>query len=231
MHITVPSLGKKRRIPRYNDVLPYRFPATDLQELTHDAYQAMRAGAAVLERDLHGDKVLRLADGSYLKLFRRKRLISKAAWYPYAQRFADNSLALAQRRIPCPQVGEVYRIPSIARDAVRYAPLAGETLRQLVRAGSDPAGLRERLARFVSRLHEAGVYFRSLHLGNIVLTPEGEFGLIDIADLRAGPRPLPAHLRRRNLRHLLRDGDDRAWLQADAAFNDTYRSAQEARPR
>jgi hypothetical protein len=45
-----------------------------------------------------------LADGSYLKLFRRKRLISSAAWYPYAQRFADNALALAAREHPLPRV-------------------------------------------------------------------------------------------------------------------------------
>jgi hypothetical protein len=46
-----------------------------LQTLSHDAYLALRADATVLERDLHGEKVLQLADGSYLKLFRRKRLI------------------------------------------------------------------------------------------------------------------------------------------------------------
>ncbi|MCK6382838.1 MAG: lipopolysaccharide kinase InaA family protein [Rhodocyclaceae bacterium] len=202
-----------------------------LQILEHDDYLALRAGARVLERDRYGEKVLALADGSYLKLFRRKRLISSAAWYPYAQRFADNAQALAEREIPCPEVTGLYRIPSLRRDAVRYRPLEGQTLRQLVRSGTDIAALRERLGRFVAELHEAGVYFRSLHLGNIVLTPAGALGLIDIADLRAGPRALPAHRRRRNLQHMLRDGNDRAWLQADTAFDAAYRSAQKARPR
>jgi tRNA A-37 threonylcarbamoyl transferase component Bud32 len=201
-----------------------------LQTLEHDDYLALRADARVLERDRHGDKVLQLADGSYLKLFRRKRLISSAAWYPYAKRFADNALALAERDIPCPGVIGLYRIPGVSRDAVRYRPLEGQTLRQLVRSGADTAGLRERLGRFVAELHEAGVYFRSLHLGNIVLTPAGTLGLIDIADLRAGRRPIPPHRRRRNLQHLLRDEQDRAWLQAgdDTAFDAAYRQqAQE----
>jgi tRNA A-37 threonylcarbamoyl transferase component Bud32 len=202
-----------------------------LQTLEHDDYLALRAGARVLERDRFGEKVLALADGSYLKLFRRKRLISSAAWYPYAQRFADNAATLAGRGIPCPVVIAVCRIPGIRRDAVRYRPLEGRTLRQLVSEGAATAELRTRLGAFVAALHAAGVYFRSLHLGNIVLTPEGAFGLIDIADLRAGKRSLPAHRRRRNLRHLLRDGNDRAWLQADAAFDAAYRSAQEAPPR
>jgi tRNA A-37 threonylcarbamoyl transferase component Bud32 len=196
-----------------------------LQTLEHDDYLALRADAHVLERDRHGDKVLQLADGSYIKLFRRKRLISSAAWYPYAKRFADNALALAERAVPCPEVMGLYRIPSVSRDAVRYRPLAGQTLRQLIRAGADTTGLRERLGRFVAGLHQAGIYFRSLHLGNIVLTPAGTLGLIDIADLRAGGRPIPPHRRRRNLQHLLRDEQDRAWLYpaGDESFDAAYR--------
>jgi hypothetical protein len=191
-----------------------------LQILGHDDYLALRTGARVLERDRHGDKVLQLADGSYLKLFRRKRLISSAAWYPYAKRFADNALALAEREISCPEVMGLYRIPSVRRDAVRYRPLEGQTLRLLVRSGADTAGLRTQLGRFVARLHEAGIYFRSLHLGNIVLTPAGELGLIDIADLRSHRRPLTKSLRRRNLQHLCRDPLDRAWLCTDAAWRE-----------
>lgn len=189
-----------------------------MQNLAHDAYLALRAGAAVLEHDLHGDKVLRLADGNYLKLFRRKRLISSAAWYPYAQRFADNALALQRRGIPCPEVVAVYRIPSIRRDAVLYRPLAGRTLRDLVRAGEAGPELHSRLAGFVTSLHQAGIYFRSLHLGNIVLTPDGRFGLIDIADMRVGSRPLRACQQRRNLRHLQRDPLDHQWLAAAPEF-------------
>ncbi|MDP2170029.1 MAG: toluene tolerance protein [Rhodocyclaceae bacterium] len=183
-----------------------------MQTLSHDAYLAMRANATVLERDLHGEKVLHLEDGSYLKLFRRKRLISSAAWYPYAQRFADNANTLAERGIPCPRVIDVFRIPSVARDAVHYWPLAGQTLRQLIQQGDASDDLRERLFRFVGQLHTAGIYFRSLHLGNIVLTPDGPFGLIDIADLRSQARPLFTYQRRRNLQHLQRDPFDRQWL-------------------
>lgn len=189
-----------------------------MQTLSHDEYLALRADAQVLERDRHGDKVLQLADGSYLKLFRRKRLISSAAWYPYAQRFADNALALAERRIPCPEVIGVCSISGASRDAVRYHPLDGRTLRQLIREGADAADLPRRLNSFVDRLHEAGIYFRSLHLGNIVLTPSGELGLIDIADLRAYRRPLSQGRRQRNLQHLCRDPQDRAWLCSDGGW-------------
>ncbi|MDR2238982.1 MAG: toluene tolerance protein [Zoogloeaceae bacterium] len=199
-----------------------------MQILAHDDYLALRDGARALERDRHGEKVLALADGSYLKLFRRKRLLSSAAWYPYARRFADNARALVEKDIPCPAVIGVWRIPAIQREAVRYRPLEGQTLRQLIRAGADTPDLRARLGAFVADLHAAGIYFRSLHLGNIVLTPSGAFGLIDIADLRAGGHPLPAHKRQRNLQHLLRDAEDRDWLRADSTFDAAYRQRLEA---
>lgn len=220
-------VGPFRLIKCRPSTTPGRGPAP-LQTLEHDDYLALRAGARVLERDRHGEKVLALADGSYLKLFRRKRLLSSAAWYPYAQRFADNARALAERSIPCPAVTGVWRIPALARDAVRYQPLDGLTLRQRMGADAGPSGLRAQLGAFVAGLHQAGIYFRSLHLGNIVLTPQNALGLIDIADLRIGKRSLPSRLRQRNLRHLLRDAHDRAWLQADAAFDTAYRQAAEA---
>jgi tRNA A-37 threonylcarbamoyl transferase component Bud32 len=183
-----------------------------LQTLSHDAYLALRANATVLELDLHGEKVLQLEDGSYLKLFRRKRLISSAAWYPYAQRFADNAIALAQRGIPCPSVIAVYRIAEIARDAVHYWPLAGRSLRQLIQQGAVSESLRGQLLSFVGHLHAAGIYFRSLHLGNIILMPQGTLGLIDIADMQIKKRPLFQYQRRRNMAHLHREPGDRAWL-------------------
>jgi len=195
-----------------------------LQTLSHDAYLALRANATVLELDLHGEKVLQLEDGSYLKLFRRKRLISSAAWYPYAQRFADNALELKRRGIPCPEVSGVFRISGFSRDAVRYLPLAGKTLRQVIQTDAALQDLAEKLGRFVAGLHESGVYFRSLHLGNIVLIPDGALGLIDIADLRTQSGALDSNKRKRNLQRLSRDPPDCFWLCGEnkSIFDNAY---------
>jgi hypothetical protein len=186
-----------------------------MQDLALSAYESLRAGAQVLEADKHGDKVLRLADGNFLKLFRRKRLISSAALYPYAQRFADNAGALQRLQIPCPQIIGVYRVPEISRDAVHYHPLPGLTLRQLIAGDTGKLALRSQLGAFISKLHDSGVYFRSLHLGNIVETPEGELGLIDISDMRTQSRSLGKRQRQRNFRHMLRYPADREWLLKD----------------
>jgi hypothetical protein len=186
-----------------------------LKRLADDDYLALRAGATVIESDGFGDKVLRLADGTMLKLFRRKRLLSSAAWYPYAQRFADNAAALEKRGIPVPQVINVWRIPSIARDAVHYHPLIGKTLRELRREGIEPAveeSLKISFTRFVIHLHECGVYFRSLHLGNVVYTPQHRLGLIDLSDTHFRRHRLSRRLRVRNLRLLQNSVDERDWL-------------------
>lgn len=186
-----------------------------MQDLALSAYESLRAGAQVLEADKHGDKVLRLADGNFLKLFRRKRLISSAALYPYAQRFADNTQTLQRLKVPCPQIIAVYRIPELARDAVHYQPLPGDTLRQVIAAGEADAKLAAQLGTLIAELHDQGVYFRSLHLGNVVKTPEGTLGLIDLADMKKQRRALSRQQRKRNFAHMLRYTQDRAWLLAD----------------
>ncbi len=190
-----------------------------LKVVAHEDFLALRKGAEVIEADGHGEKVLRLADGTLLKLFRRKRILSSAAWYPYAQRFASNALALRERGIPVPTVIAAMRIPSIKRDAVHYHPLPGEALRSLVRRGLEPAAERElkrKFVDFVIHLHALGVYFRSLHLGNVILTPSGELGLIDFSDLRVYARPLPVFMRRRNIQRMLEMAGEREWIDSEA---------------
>ncbi len=187
--------------------------------LEHDDYLAMRAGAPVLEADSFGEKVLLLTDGTVLKLFRRKRLFSSAAWYPYAQRFADNAAALDRLGIPVPQIIDVVRIPSLARDAVHYHPLVGRTLREICREGIEKdqeRELRTAFTRFVIHLHDCGVYFRSLHLGNVVYMPDQQLGLIDIADVRIRASGLSKRQRARNLRRLLGIVGECDWVEVSA---------------
>lgn len=198
-----------------------------LKKLDLDAYRQLREGGTVLEFDHHGEKVVRLGDGNFLKIFRRKHLVSSALFYPYAQRFADNCKALASRQIPCPRVIDVFRVAGLKRDVVCYQPLPGKTIRQLVSEGvsrTEATDLRRSIGELIARLHQDGIYFRSLHLGNIVLTPDRGLGLIDLADLTIRKGGLNSQLRTRNMRHLQRYPDDNAWLRADSAFDDGYRN-------
>ncbi|WCD79940.1 toluene tolerance protein [Pseudomonas sp. TUM22785] len=200
-----------------------------MQVLNHETYLELSSGAEVLERDGHGEKVLLLVDGSILKLFRRKRLLSSTAFYPYAQRFSDNVEQLKHKGIPCPEMIGVYRVRGLDRDVAHYKPLQGETLRHMKNRLSNGDVLRKRLGIFIAELHARGIYFRSLHLGNIILTPDDELGLIDIADLKSQSKALSQSMRLRNFHHLLRYQEDRNWLipEQNTVFRDAYLSATE----
>ncbi|MEH6499791.1 MAG: lipopolysaccharide kinase InaA family protein [Pseudoalteromonas distincta] len=188
-----------------------------MQSLSSEQFAAMRKDATVIEKDGHGEKVLRLPDCTYLKLFRRKSWLSKTVFFPPAQRFAANAAELEKLGIPCPHILKLYKLSNPYRSVVHYEPLEGITLRHLL--NEDPSleqlELFGMLAEFITHLHELGVYFRSLHLGNIVLTPAGELGLIDISDMRCLGKPLPKRMRNRNYRHLLRYQKDWALVRPD----------------
>ncbi|QIB52985.1 lipopolysaccharide kinase InaA family protein [Pseudomonas sp. OIL-1] len=186
-----------------------------MQLMYRDEYDALRKGAIVVEQDGYGEKVLLLDDGTYIKLFRRKSWLSKSTLVPPAKRFAANAKSLQLLGIPCPQVINVFRLTLPHRSCVHYMPLAGTTLREIRRKEPELWTSEEitKLARFVNHLHVLGVYFRSLHLGNIVLCPDGNLGLIDISDMRCIGRSLSQRLRQRNIQHLLRYSKD--WPEHD----------------
>ena len=86
-----------------------------------------------------------------------------------------------------------------------YSPLQGRTLKDIYLDAPDAFTTQlPNLVDFIRTLHLRGIYFRSLHLGNIVRTPEGSLGLIDIADLSVQRRPLSKAKARRNLAHFSR---------------------------
>lgn len=152
---------------------------------------------------------LRLADGSevFVKWSRRERLrwrrSSAASEYRNLRRVraagipAVEPLALAER-------GAGLRRDALlmTRAASGAAPLA-EALREV-----DAAGQRALLgaaAALARRLHEARLWHRDLHVGNL-LHAGGELLLVDLQKLIALPVPLPEALRARDLVWLVSDG-------------------------
>ncbi|WP_373387187.1 toluene tolerance protein [Pseudomonas alcaligenes] len=158
----------------------------------------------VLEKDSHGPKVIRLPNGELLKIFRSRRNPLLARLRPDARRFAERAERLQRLGIATPSIRECAWIDrDKAVSACLYEPLAGLPLDKLFRdARSEFDGLLPALAAYILKLHRLGIYFRSLHLGNILRTPDGDFGLIDFLDLRFKRRPLGRMLVRRNFAHL-----------------------------
>ncbi|MDP3815989.1 toluene tolerance protein [Pseudomonas sp.] len=172
--------------------------------VTANELQNWLSQGEVLEKDSHGPKVVRVSDGKLLKIFRSRRLPLLARLRPEALRFSDRASRLQAMRIQTPHICETCWID---RDklisACLYEPLAGMPLDKLFRdSRAEFDALLPQLAAYIRLLHLQGIYFRSLHLGNILHTPDGGFGLIDFLDIRFKGRPLGRLLIRRNLQHL-----------------------------
>ena len=158
----------------------------------------------VLEKDSHGPKVVRLSNGQLLKIFRSRRLPLLARLRPEAIRFDDRARRLQALGIHTPTIHETCWIDRAKLiSACLYEPLAGEPLDRLFRENRQEFDLLlPQLAAYIHQLHQRGIYFRSLHLGNILRTPDAAFGLIDFLDIRFKGRPLGRTLVRRNFQHL-----------------------------
>ncbi len=190
---------------------PYRSQLNSrnmIETVTADAYTELVQNSKVLEKDGHGEKVLLTDEGQIIKIFRRKKLLSTALFFPYAMRFAANARRLLQRDIPTVTVTRVGRCLHPKRDLLWYQLLAGETMREHCQQ-QPAAAIIPTLGSFVANLHRQGVLFRSLHWGNIIVQPDRSLGLIDIADLKIYHRPLTLNQRARNFRHMLRYPTDR----------------------
>lgn len=188
------------------------------------------SSAEVLEQDARGPKVLRLASGHLLKIFRTRRRHFIARLRPAALRFQLNAVELSARGIIAPKVCDTFWLDrSAAVSGCLYEPVVGQPLDKLLRnqRADFDAGLPA-LAAFIFRLHQQGIYFRSLHLGNILLTPAYEFALIDFLDIRFKHAPLGNFLVKRNFRHLhnylIRSGTANfPWTELQANYDACHR--------
>lgn len=176
--------------------------------LTNSEFELICTDATVLEQDERGVKVLQLASGDMLKIFRVKRAFSGANIYSYARRFCRNAKRLSARDVHTVSIKSLYHFKASNNTAVLYTPLEGQTLSQLIHRESIDLSLAEKLGDFLAELHQKGIHFHSLHTGNVVQTPDGQLGLIDISDMSIYAWPLLCNTRMRSFKRLCRYQDD-----------------------
>jgi hypothetical protein len=66
--------------------------------------------------------------------------------------------------------------------AVRYSPLSRQTTKDIMKAGLIDEAFLYQVGAFVAKIQALGIYFRGHHIGNMVLTPNGDLGLIDVSE-------------------------------------------------
>lgn len=198
-------------------------------QMSISAYRDLVSGAEVIEKDGYGEKVLLTDDGYMVKIFRTKRILSTALLRPYAVRFAANARKLEAVGVQSVHVDRICYCRDVRRHLVFYRPLPGRTLRQALSDSGDPGALLHQFTDFLADLHGRGVYFRSIHFGNVLVVDDSSFALIDVADLAVHPRSLGPGTRARNFKHFFRYREDVDRIKAYglARFLDDYLQAAE----
>jgi tRNA A-37 threonylcarbamoyl transferase component Bud32 len=140
-------------------------------------------------------KIALTPEGRVIKVaYWRSRLLSSSWFYPYHARFLKRSRKLNQMGILTPQIINIYQCPGLQCDILLYPQINGQSLLDCFDDSHLPL-----LARFINELHDAGVFFWDLHLGNIVISDQDRLGLLDVATARISQRPLSLKRRARNI--------------------------------
>jgi hypothetical protein len=164
-------------------------------------------------------KVVTMAasDGSefIIKLWHPDGWLSSGRIHPYSVRFCNNAARLRELGFQAPLVRGWGRIGSGGIRFICYEALPGRDLREL-KPDVDLPGV----ARFIAGLHDAGVDFRSLHLGNLLWEGGKNYSLIDVSDCSFLRAPLSLKNRSKRLAYLCCHRRDVAFWAAEERWAD-----------
>jgi len=179
-----------------------------MRVLLDSQLEEILASAQILYGDKSKPQLIVDASGMAYKFFHPpKKLISSKTFRPPAKRFIKNALELNKRGINAPIVEETLRGEHSKCLILKYAKLDGIDYREKISIG-HPAPL-DSLPSICADLHRKGVYFRAIHLGNILHQPNGQYALIDISDCQLSRGTLGAYKRARNIAHLITYSKDK----------------------
>ncbi len=182
-----------------------------MHQLSQQQYLEWLTQFQVLVSGKRGPRLLATTDNCLIKLFPARKWWSSNRLFPYAKRFVDNAERLAILGVSSVKVEEYGKIQGTMTYYVKYQKLPGNDIRHLLQTGTL-IELLAQVAIFISCLHHQGIFFRGIHLGNMILQPDSKIALIDIAPMKFKSNTLAVGYRRRNLQHLLSNVEDRPWF-------------------
>jgi len=139
---------------------------------------------------------------------RKKKLLSSATLRPYSDRFIHNGKELASRGIVVPEIVRHMKVKNSHIRVVTYHPISGVSIREQLKKNPKQLDVSS-LAQFIYDLHQKGIFFRGIHLGNIIQLTTGKgYGLIDFTDVKFYSKSISNSRRATNLATPLRYLDD-----------------------
>lgn len=141
-----------------------------------------------------------------IKIFNVRGYISSGFFNTYASRIIKNSIRLTEHEIPSIEITNELAFQYNNRlSGVSYKYIPGKTYRDL--GNKITKEMITDLAKYISIIHKKGIYFRAMHLGNILLHNKKLF-LIDIAKIHFYPWSLFIFTRARAFRRMIKYQDD-----------------------
>ena len=123
------------------------------QLMTQAELARLQASGKTLEQDERGIKVTLLPDGNILKVFRLRGWFSSSLVYSNARSFCRNAQRLKKLGISTVDIISLHSIGSRNFTAVIYAPLAGDTVRNILGTPLVTNEVFEKLGIFTANLH------------------------------------------------------------------------------
>ena len=141
-----------------------------------------------------------------IKIFNVRGYISSGFFNTYASRIIKNSIKLKDHEISSIEITNELTFQYNNRlSGVSYKYIPGKTYRDL--GNKITKEMITDLAKYISIIHKKGIYFRAMHLGNILLHNKKLF-LIDIAKIHFYPWSLFIFTRARAFRRMIKYKDD-----------------------
>jgi len=153
-------------------------------------------------------------DDTVTKIWARKKgFFSTNTISPYHKRFVNNAKELNRRGIVVPEILNQAKLELSHVRIVTYRSLPGKSIRELLEEDPTQVDIPS-LAKYIYQLHDKGILFGGMHLGNIIQLPDDHcYGLIDFTDVHFQSKALSIKQRASNLSVPLRYPKDIARIQ------------------
>ncbi len=162
-------------------------------------YLKLTEGAKLVKRTRTKIRLLLSPQNKIIKHIYRRRFLSTSTLWPYAGRFIKNARQLQSKNISVPTIHEVYYYPKLNSDIIVYDYVEGPTLHEI--ASNNDFSFFPKFINYIAQLHKTGIYFKDLHLSNIVFKNDA-FTLLDLETIHCKRRPLKISERAKNLAYL-----------------------------
>jgi tRNA A-37 threonylcarbamoyl transferase component Bud32 len=177
------------------------------QQISETAYQSLVANAQVLKLRRGNPAILLTPDQRIIKHIYQRPWYSSSRIWPYAQRFITSAKQLAKQGILVPEIHARYYYAPERCEILVYSYLNGKSLLTLALENNDTQ--LQGFPAFVAKLHRLGIFFRDLHLDNIIVY-NNEYALIDLASVKCYRKSLSLPKRAKNLLKILSKKEDQS---------------------